>query len=215
MVPHKSLYWHVIAPVARHSISMRWGKDLARRAYRRGKLAYQDLLLCAPDLGEDNPMLATFCESMVFVALWMGAEGAISVGGLRLVTSDVLGFAPLRLVGLVRNANRGPHALDFQLDAMRETEAWACEHEGGFESTWRVTFDDARHKDGIFFEYTRCPIAEYCRELGVSQVTPVLCELDHHMVRLIHARLIRERTLAEGGDGCDYWIVGDKTTDPR
>jgi hypothetical protein len=93
--------------------------------------------------------------------------------------------------------------------------AWAQAHEGEFDSAWRVRFDDALHRDGIFFEYTRCPIAEYCRELGVSQVTPVLCELDHHMVRLIHARLIRERTLAEGGDGCDYWIVGDKTTDSR
>ena len=160
-------------------------------------------------------MLATFCESMVFVALWMGAEGSVSVGGLRLVASDVLGFVRLRFVGLVRNANRGTHALDIRLDAMRAAEAWVQRHEGEFESAWRATFDDARHEGGVFFEYTRCPIAEYCRELGISQVTPVVCDLDHHMVRLVHARLIRERTLAEGGDGCEYWIVGDEVVDPR
>ena len=126
----------------------------------------------------------------------------------------MLGFKPLKVVGLVRNANRGDHALDFQLDAMRKSERWACENEGSYESAWRVRFDDERHRDGIFFEYTRCPIAEYCADLGLGKFTPVLCNIDHQMVELIHARLLREHTIADGAPICDYWIVGDKTSDP-
>lgn len=212
MVPYKPQYWHLIAPFAKRSIAKRFGREVADRAYAKGAQVYRDLLLCAPDLGDDNPMLGTFCESMVFVALWMGAEGAISVDGLRQMTADVLGIPVLKAVGLVKNGNR---SLDFQLEGMKNTEAWAQAHEGEFDSAWRVRFDDALHRDGIFFEYTRCPIAEYMAELGVSEVTPAICELDHLMCKLIHSKLYREHTIADGAATCDYWIVGDKIENPR
>ena len=209
MVPYKPLFWRVIAPIARHAIAKRKDRDVAKRAYQRGKGFYRDLLLTAPSLGEGNPMLPTFCESMVFVALWLGADGGLTVDDLRLVTADVLGIAPLKIVGVVKNGNRGPHALDFQLEAMRENEAWAQEHEGEYEAAWRVSFDDERHEDGIFFEYTRCPIAEHCSSLGLGEVTPALCEIDYLMCDLIHAHLYREHTIAEGAPTCDYWMVGN------
>lgn len=215
MVPQRPQFWYLIAPFARRSIAKRFGQEIAARAYEKGRQAYADLLFCAPDLGDDNPMLGTFCESMVFVALWMGSEGALSVDDLRQVTADVLGLPVLKAVGLVRDGNRGEHGLDFQLEGMKRAEAWAQAHEGEFDTTWRVSFDDARHTDGIFFEYTRCPIAEYMAELGVSEITPVLCELDHLMCRLIHAKLYREHTIADGAATCDYWIVGDKVANPR
>ncbi len=214
MVPYKGLYWRIISPVAKRSIAKRWGKPVAKQAVEQGKQAYRDLLLCAPNMGKDNPMIPTFCESMVFVALWLGAGGVLSPDDMRLVTADVLHFAPLKIVGVVKNANRGENGLAFQLEAMRANEAWAQAHEGEFESAWRVRFDDERHTDGIFFEYTRCPIAEHCEQLGISSITPVLCELDYLMVDLIHARLFREHTIADGSDTCDYWMVGDNVENP-
>ena len=215
MVPCDMKYWRIIAPVAKRSIARRWGRDVAKAACMRGKLFYRDLLLCAPDLGKGNPMIPTFCESMVFVALWLGAGGAISTADLRLVTEDVLGFAPLKVVGIVRNASRGPHALDFQLRGMRNAEEWAKANEGSFESAWRVSFDEKLHQGGIFFEFTRCPIAEPCANLGISDVTPALCYIDYLMVKLIHARLFRDHTIADGGTTCDYWIVGDEVSNPK
>ena len=43
----------------------------------------------------------------------------------------------------------------------------------------------------------------------------MLCDIDYLTTKLIHARLIREHTLAEGAETCDYWIVGDEVEDPR
>ena len=215
MVPCKMKYWRLIAPIAKRSISKRWGSKVAKRARKRGKSFYRDLLLCAPDLGKGNPMLPTFCESMAFVALWLGAGGAIKADEMRLVTADVLSFMPLKAVGVARNANRGPNAINFQLKGMKAAEKWARKHEGEFESAWRVSFYEDLHEDGIYFEYTRCPIAEYCHELGIDNITPVLCEIDYLMVKLIHAQLYRECTIANGDPVCDYWIVGDEVTDPR
>lgn len=215
MVPQKSIYWNVIAPIARGAIRRRWGYELGKLAYEQGRVAYRRLLAAAPDFGEDNPMLPTFYQSMVFVALWQGAGGQLSVEDLRLVTEDVLTMKPLALVGLVRNANRSEKALSGVLDDMHANEAWAAENEGSYEAAWRISFALHEHEQGITYDFTRCPIAEFCKAQGIEEVTPVMCDIDNLTTRLIHARLIRNHTLAEGAPSCDYWIVPDKLEDPR
>ncbi len=32
---------------------------------------------------------------------------------------------------------------------------------------------------------------------------------------MMHSRLIREHTVAEGAGICDYWTVGDKVAEPK
>ena len=32
---------------------------------------------------------------------------------------------------------------------------------------------------------------------------------------MMHSRLIREHTVAEGAGICDYWTVGDRIADPQ
>ncbi len=215
MIPRKSLYWNVIAPVARHVIGGRWGYELGKLAYEQGRPAYYALLQAAPDLGKDNPMLPTFYESMVFVALWQGAEGQLSVADMRLVTEEVLSLPLLSIVGLVRNANKNPRVLEDVLQDMHANEAWSAAHEGQCESVWRIAFDMHDHEQGISYDFTRCPIAEFCAAQGLEEFTPVLCDIDYPITKLIHGRLIREHTLAEGGPSCDYWIVPDELVDPR
>lgn len=215
MIPRNSLFWNVIAPVARRAISKRWGYELGKLAYEQGRPAYYRLLETAPDLGADNPMLATFYESMVFVALWQAADGQLSVDDIRQVTEDVLSLDLLSVVGLLRNANESPRALEGVLNDMRVNELWAKEHEGEYEPTWRIAFGLHPHEQGISYDFTRCPIAEFCAQQGIAEVTPVLCDIDYLTTKLIHARLIREHTLAEGAETCDYWIVGDEVEDPR
>ena len=215
MKPQTSLYWNVIAPVARRFISKRHGYELGRKAYAGGRAAYRELIAAAPDLGENNPMCPTFLQSMVFVALWKAAEGALSPDDMQLVTQDVLSIAPLALVGLVRDARKSSAVLDSLLADMHANEQWAQEHEGSYESAWRIAFDEKRHEDGVFYEFTRCPIQEFCREQGIEEITPVLCDIDLLTTRLIHSRLIREHTLAADGPSCDYWIVPEDIEEPR
>ena len=57
---------------------------------------------------------------------------------------------------------------------------------------------------------TRCPICSYARNLGVSELMPLFCELDEVMITLQHGVLHRRQTLANGGEYCDYFITGNK-----
>ena len=48
------------------------------------------------------------------------------------------------------------------------------------------------------------------KKLGVSELTPLFCELDEVMIALQHRRLHRTQTIAGGGDCCDYFITGNR-----
>lgn len=61
----------------------------------------------------------------------------------------------------------------------------------------------------IYYEFTQCPAALFAKEHGLLEVMPALCNPDFTGMELIHARLIRTTTCANGCK-CDYTICGDE-----
>ena len=61
----------------------------------------------------------------------------------------------------------------------------------------------------ICYEFTACPAAEFAKKHGLTDIMPALCNVDYVSMELLHARLIRTSTCANGCR-CDYAIVGDK-----
>lgn len=50
----------------------------------------------------------------------------------------------------------------------------------------------------IYYEFTKCPIADFAREHNLPEVMPAMCNPDYTAMELIHARLIRKTTCANG-----------------
>jgi ubiquinone biosynthesis protein len=72
--------------------------------------------------------------------------------------------------------------------------------------------------DGVVaFDVRRCPVAEYLRAQGLSQVcVDAWCNLDVPLARKWGARLERTGTLAQGADRCDFrWHVEGERVPPR
>ena len=61
----------------------------------------------------------------------------------------------------------------------------------------------------IYYEFTKCPIAEFAQKHDLLEVMPALCNPDYTAMELIHARLIRHTTCSNGCK-CDYTICGDR-----
>ena len=61
----------------------------------------------------------------------------------------------------------------------------------------------------IYYEFTWCPTAEFAKEHGLLEVMPALCNPDFQGMELLHARLVRTTTCANGCK-CDYAICGDR-----
>jgi ubiquinone biosynthesis protein len=67
-------------------------------------------------------------------------------------------------------------------------------------------------EDVVAFDVRRCPVAEYFRAQGLSQVcVDAWCNLDLPLAKKWGARLERTGTLAQGADRCDFrWHVQRK-----
>ena len=61
----------------------------------------------------------------------------------------------------------------------------------------------------IRYAFTSCPVAEFALQNCIAEVMPALCNVDYVSMELLHARLIRTETCADGKK-CDYVICGDK-----
>ena len=61
----------------------------------------------------------------------------------------------------------------------------------------------------IYYEFTQCPTAEFAKQHGLLEVMPALCNPDFQGMELLHARLVRTTTCANGCK-CDYTICGER-----
>lgn len=80
-----------------------------------------------------------------------------------------------------------------------------CDRWGDFQMNL-APYDPAKP---IYYEFTSCPTAEFARQHGLLEVMPALCNPDFAGMELIHARLVRKTTCANGCR-CDYTICGDR-----
>lgn len=61
----------------------------------------------------------------------------------------------------------------------------------------------------ICYEFTACPAAEFAKRFGLTEIMPALCNVDYACMELLHAKLVRTTTCADGCE-CDYTICGDR-----
>ena len=61
----------------------------------------------------------------------------------------------------------------------------------------------------IYYEFTACPVAQFAKQFGLTEIMPALCNVDYASMELIRAKLVRTGTCVDG-DRCDYTICGDQ-----
>lgn len=212
MMHYKGIYWDLFAPLIKKSIAARYSKELAKRSVKNGKAEYRGLLKRADDLGPGNPMAMNAYFAYVFAAAWLGGEKSIPPDGMAEVMGDVLHKMRPFFAMTDLNSKRGEKK--WYRD-MKKYEAWSKDKLEKYPTTWVVGFDENLHRDGSYYYFTRCPICEFCKREGISEIMPPLCGTDRLMFEMQHGTLHRKHTIAGGDPVCDYWVTGDKMKKPR
>jgi hypothetical protein len=210
VLAYVSRYFNVIAPVLRRVIRKRFGYELAAKAYNGARSIYRQMLAGFPSIGADNPMADNAYEALVFFAMYRAADGELTPEMMREVVGDLFELPVVKgAIGLSTNLNRAADMRRMN-DSLRSHARWVDEHPAEAPYTWDFNFGDSKGDTRICYHFTRCPLNDFCREQGLMDVLPVMCEIDHITARLAHGRLTREQTLAQGGAVCDYLIEGDE-----
>jgi hypothetical protein len=68
--------------------------------------------------------------------------------------------------------------------------------------------EPVRSKRGTAFDVVRCPVAEYFRQQGATDLcVAAWCNLDFALGEVTHNTLTRTKTLVEGADRCDFRVL--------
>ena len=214
MMKYKGFYLHMFSTLIRKHLREAYGKETTRRALKNAPGIYREMLTQVDDIGADNPMAGNIYMCFVLMAIWKGAEGAITPDGFRPVIRNMVKTPLVTKILGKRDMNK-PEDLAQSWKGLYEKKEWADNRPQYRDKTWDYNIDKTKHRDGVYYYFTNCPLNNYARKYGYMEILPVCCELDYLITEANHAVLHRDQTLASGGTMCDYWVVPDKIKDPR
>ena len=203
----------MMTPFIKRALKTKYGNKDVKTIVGNAKTEYRKLLNKADDIGSKNPMASNLYMCLLFFSFMQGSNGKISAEALkdimRITLSDPI---VLKLMG--NKDFNDPKELNKFKEHIYKNSDWAELHRKEYPETWKFNFDDS-HQDGFYYYFTKCPIAKFFKDNNLEEITPIFCELDHLTIKTRKAKLLRDKTLANGDDMCDFWIVGDKVKDPK
>ena len=203
----------MMTPFIKRALKTKYGNKDVKTIVGNAKTEYRKLLNKADDIGSKNPMASNLYMCLLFFSFMQGSNGKISAEDLkdimRITLSDPI---VLKLMG--NKDFNDPKELNKFKEHIHKNSDWAELHRKEYPETWKFNFDDS-HQDGFYYYFTKCPIAKFFKDNNLEEITPIFCELDHLTIKTRKAKLLRDKTLANGDDMCDFWIVGDRVKDPK
>ena len=205
---YNGFYYALFAPTMKKVIAQHYGKDFARELMKKSKPVYRRLVEQADDIGDDNPMAYNELFALAFIAPYIASEKKITPA----VVQDMMrhGLYHVKWFFSMTNLNTPKGKEANKKSVMAYMKWYTPEKEKLYPTSFKIDLEGQPFEGACYYRITRCPICIYCEKLGVSELMPLLCELDNVMITLQHGVLHREHTLANGGCYCDYYITGNK-----
>ena len=72
------------------------------------------------------------------------------------------------------------------------------------ENNWVVDVLPKCDAYDLGYDYHECGICKICRDEGCFEIAKYLCRLDFIMADMMGVKLVRTKTVADGGDFCDF-----------
>lgn len=186
-----------------------------QRIIRRAEQIRPKLMRKAPDLGGKENMLANNLDMFImFLSYYEASDHRMDGAAIDEIIADL--YHHLKFLRIIMNINR-PHFLNMLRTYLyRSYQGYADkvkekQKQGNWLDTWGMIVNPNRTNVGFAFTLIGCPLAEYAKKYGYTELMPHMCALDHAYAKIMHAKLIRTHTVATGADSCDYWYVPDQS----
>ena len=194
------LMWHIIAPA---SLSSLQGWD-APALKRRAKRIYRQMVKRTPSIGglTGNSLHVCLVAGMIWLSIYEAAEG--KMGGECFGNMVVAGLeSPIVKASFTIKTKKA-----FTLAAQRKRVAKAVRDNAapGGAFNWRSEVALGRDAEEYTILYRQCGLCALGRQEGLPQLVPYLCALDTLSIDWMGGALYRAKTLATGGECCDFYI---------
>lgn len=210
---YNPIIFHFLSARIKTGLQPFYPKEIINRWIAQAKPIYKHLLTEIHGVSDNNPMANNITTSFVFIAIWLASDRIITPEQMSEAAKTAVDMKIMRkIVGMIDMNTEKGIALFGKM--MHKNAEWAEAHPED-NNTWDFHFDENLHKDGFYYYFNHCPIADFCKEHGYEKINPVLCNIDFTTMAMMHSVLHREHTVAEGAGICDYWSVGDQVENPQ
>ncbi|MCM1388072.1 MAG: L-2-amino-thiazoline-4-carboxylic acid hydrolase [Bacillus sp. (in: Bacteria)] len=196
-------------------LARRYGERETERLMRDMEPIYERFLGETPSIGgKENIMSNNLDMAIPFFALYEASGKTLPADVINEML-DVVMVSRYRKIGRFINFNYldKPWIIKPVHRLMEKIVKKINDHKGkDWNNTWGIQVNPEGHDHGLAMTLVGCPIADFAKEHGYTDILPLLCASDIKAAEALHARLIRHHTVAQGADTCDYWFVGDKET---
>lgn len=184
--------------------------DETEEIFRKAEEYYLEFMKDMPDLGE-NMMAKNMLDWFTIISFYEASGHRLD--GETLLEIKRRAVDKMKFLGKFIDGNRSKWIYRLFEKVYVNFNRMQAEHraKGEWMDSWKVEINPEHRTEGFAFHLVGCPIAKHAKEHGYAELLPYLCRTDHYLAEVMHARLIRTKTEALGGDCCDYWYVGDKS----
>lgn len=197
------LMWAAIAPAAfRYLAKQELGWDISALK-QRSRQIYRQMVSRTPDIGSmmENPLRVCLTGGMLWLSIYKAAEEKMSEKCFEGMVSASM-RSPLVVAAFRSKAKT---AFTLKAQQKRATVApLANADRNSFQ--WNAEFIFGRDVEEYTILYRQCGLCALGRQEGLPHLVPYLCALDTMSVDWMGGRLYRTKTLAAGGDCCDFYI---------
>lgn len=205
---YNGFYFWMFKGSMRRVLAEQYGRSYAVEIMKKSRQVYRQIVEQADDIGDDNPMAYNELFALAFVAPYLASDKKIPPETVQEMMRRALYHVKWYFARTDLNTAEGK--AENKKSVVKYAKWYTAEKQARYPTSFQVDFEGQPYEGACYYRITRCPICLYTRKLGVEELMPLLCDLDHVMVGLQHGVLHREKTLAAGGEYCDYYITGNQ-----
>lgn len=204
----------VVKGFAMRYLKKKYDKGETKFRWNRTIEIYKGFVEEVPDIGgKKNPMSVNLYMGLAVFALYEAVDKKITPEELKTLINE---YVPKRIpvVSSIFDFNKSGTKKLMQGKYDKYKPLFDEKFNNGeWGNNWRIELNPHNRNKGVAFDLVGCPIADFAKEHGYLHLMPSVCSLDYLTASLMHAKLLREHTVAEGFESCDYWYIGDKESE--
>lgn len=198
------LMWYALTPAMfRYLMKKEPAWDTAAFK-KRTKQIYKEMVHRTPEIGslKENSLRICLAGGMAWLSAYKAADGKMSEERFAGMVASSM-ESPL-----VKKSFESKAKTAFTLEAQKRRAANAAKGNAqpGGEFNWNTEVILGRDADEYTIIYRRCGLCGLARQEKLFHLLPHMCVLDIKSVEWMGGVLYRTKTLAEGGDCCDFYI---------
>ncbi len=193
--------WQLFNKSFQKQIEMKFDIAFAKKVMKRAENRYLNIVHNAPSVGKHNPKLIDILFTAFVSSIYIAGEGKISSEQMGSLITD--GMEQVYLFR--KSVEMGDHFCKHWQDKRYKQSLFSQRRVYPADFVSEFIYGKTYNEYGI--NYSECALYKLLQREDCVELIPHICNFDYLMAKHMKAKLVRTKTLATGGDICDFWYT--------